>query len=46
MGHPFKRCSPYFWSEHMDVFSLDLTIFLVRRLLARLLPVSPALRLG
>src|SRR5882757_3839330 len=29
MGHPFKRCSPFFWSEHMDVFSLDLTIFLV-----------------
>jgi uncharacterized membrane protein YfcA len=29
MGYPFKRCSPYFWSERMDVFSLDLTIFLL-----------------
>jgi hypothetical protein len=30
----------------MDVFSLDLTIFLVARLLARLSLVSRALRLG
>jgi uncharacterized membrane protein YfcA len=29
MGHPFKRCSPCFWSERVDVFSVDLTIFLV-----------------
>src|SRR6202795_477923 len=29
MAIPFKRCSPLFWSEHMDGFPLDLTIFLV-----------------
>src|SRR3972149_2721443 len=26
---PFKCCSPLLWSEHMDGFPLDLTIFLV-----------------
>jgi hypothetical protein len=25
---PFKRCSPFYWSEHMDGFSVDLAIFL------------------
>src|SRR5260370_11209942 len=29
MGNPFKRCSPFPGSERMDVFSLDLTIFLI-----------------
>src|SRR5260221_8981948 len=29
MAIPFKRCSPFFWSEHMDGFSLELPIFLV-----------------
>src|SRR5258708_6990355 len=26
---PFKRCSSFLWSEHMDGFSLELPIFLV-----------------
>jgi uncharacterized membrane protein YfcA len=29
MAIPFKRCSPFFWSEHMDGFPLELPIFLV-----------------
>src|SRR5450755_4514817 len=29
MAIPFKRCSPLLWSEHMDGFPLDLTIFLI-----------------
>jgi uncharacterized protein len=28
MAIPFKRCSPWLWSEHMDGFPLDLTLFL------------------
>src|SRR5437588_12825144 len=27
MAIPFKRCSPLVWSERMDGFPLDLTIF-------------------
>jgi hypothetical protein len=29
MAIPFKRSSPLLWSEHMDGFPLDLTIFLI-----------------
>src|SRR6266850_982956 len=29
MAIPFKRCSSFFWSEHMDGFPLELPIFLV-----------------
>src|ERR1700681_3193615 len=29
MATPFKRCSPFFWSERMDGFPLELPIFLV-----------------
>jgi uncharacterized protein len=29
MVTPFKRCSPWFWSEHMDGLPLDLPIFLI-----------------
>jgi uncharacterized membrane protein YfcA len=29
MAIPFKRCSPFFWSEHMDGFPFELPIFLV-----------------
>jgi uncharacterized membrane protein YfcA len=29
MAIPFKRCSPFLWSEHMDGFPLELPIFLV-----------------
>src|SRR5437870_3798916 len=29
MAIPFKRCSPFVWSGHMDGFLPDLTVFLI-----------------